>query len=68
MTVEQATEGSPCGPDPERYVEAFRPFVDAGFDEVAITQIGPDQEGFFKFYEREAARPARGMRRTPCAP
>ncbi len=53
VTVEQATEGTPCGPDPDRYVEAFRPFADAGFDEVAITQIGTDQEGFFQFYERE---------------
>jgi G6PDH family F420-dependent oxidoreductase len=53
VTVDQATEGTPCGPDPERYVEAFRPFAEAGFDEVALTQIGPDQEGFFRFYERE---------------
>ncbi|HEX6568172.1 MAG TPA: TIGR03557 family F420-dependent LLM class oxidoreductase [Acidimicrobiales bacterium] len=53
VTEEQATEGTPCGPDPERYVEAFRRYVDAGFDEVTITQIGPDQEGFFRFYERE---------------
>ena len=53
VTVEQATEGTPCGPDPDRYVEAFRPYVDAGFDEVAITQIGTDQDGFFRFYERE---------------
>lgn len=53
VTVEQATEGTPCGPDPERYVDAYTPFLDAGFDEVGITQIGPDQEGFFRFYERE---------------
>ena len=53
VTVEEATEGTPCGPDPERYVEAIRPFAEAGFDEVAVTQIGPDQEGFFRFYERE---------------
>ena len=25
----------------------------AGFDEVYINQIGPDQEGFFRFSERE---------------
>ena len=53
VTVEQATEGTPCGPDPERYVDAYTPFLDAGFDEVGITQIGPDQEGFFRFYDRE---------------
>ena len=53
VTEEAATEGTPCGPDPEPYVAAFRPYAEAGFDEVAITQIGPDQEGFFRFYERE---------------
>jgi G6PDH family F420-dependent oxidoreductase len=53
VTEEAATKGTPCGPDPEQYVAAFRPFADAGFDEVAVTQIGPDQEGFFRFYERE---------------
>ena len=53
VTVEEATEGVPCGPDPEPYVATFQRFADAGFDEVAITQVGPDQEGFFQFYERE---------------
>jgi coenzyme F420-dependent glucose-6-phosphate dehydrogenase len=42
-----------CGPDPERHVEMIQRFVDAGCDHVYIHQIGPDQEGFFAFYERE---------------
>jgi hypothetical protein len=42
-----------CGPDPERHVGAIKKYLDAGFDEVYINQIGPDQEGFFRFYERE---------------
>ena len=25
----------------------------AGFDHVYVAQAGPDQEGFFRFYERE---------------
>ncbi|HET8619761.1 MAG TPA: TIGR03557 family F420-dependent LLM class oxidoreductase [Acidimicrobiales bacterium] len=53
VTEEQATETTPCGPDPEPYVRAFREYADAGYDEVAVTQIGPDQEGFFRFYESE---------------
>jgi G6PDH family F420-dependent oxidoreductase len=51
----RATEGVPCGPDPDSYTEALRAYADAGFDEVALTQIGPDQDGFFRFYERELA-------------
>jgi G6PDH family F420-dependent oxidoreductase len=53
VTEQAATEGTPCGPDPDAYVTAAREYVDAGFDEVALTQIGPDQDGFFRFYERE---------------
>jgi G6PDH family F420-dependent oxidoreductase len=60
VTEEKATEGTPCGPDPERYVAAVNEYVEAGFDEVAMTQIGPDQEGFFRFYETEL-RPRLGV-------
>jgi coenzyme F420-dependent glucose-6-phosphate dehydrogenase len=42
----------PCGPDPERHIKQIKAFVEAGFDHVYIHQIGPDQEGFFQFYER----------------
>jgi G6PDH family F420-dependent oxidoreductase len=30
-----------CGPDPERQLAAMRPFVEAGFDEVYVGNIGP---------------------------
>jgi G6PDH family F420-dependent oxidoreductase len=43
----------PAGPDPERHLEGIRAFVEAGFDHVFVHQVGPDQEGFFRFYERE---------------
>jgi len=42
-----------CGPDPERHLAAIRKCLDAGFDHVHVYQVGPDQEGFFRFYERE---------------
>jgi coenzyme F420-dependent glucose-6-phosphate dehydrogenase len=42
-----------CGPDPERHIAGVKEFVEAGYDHVYIHQIGPDQEGFFRFYERE---------------
>jgi G6PDH family F420-dependent oxidoreductase len=34
------------GTDPADYVEATRPFVDAGFTDLCIHQIGSDQEAF----------------------
>ena len=42
-----------CGPDPEPHVAQIREFADAGFDHVYIHQVGPDQDGFFEFYEQE---------------
>jgi coenzyme F420-dependent glucose-6-phosphate dehydrogenase len=42
-----------CSPDPEAHLEAINTYADAGYDHVYVHQIGPDQEGFFRFYERE---------------
>lgn len=53
VTEEAIGEKIVCGPDPERHIAAIEAFVKAGFDHVAIHQIGPDQEGFFHFYEHE---------------
>jgi G6PDH family F420-dependent oxidoreductase len=41
------------GPDPDLHLEAIRKAVEAGFDQVYVHQIGPDQAGFFQFYQRE---------------
>jgi G6PDH family F420-dependent oxidoreductase len=53
VTEEMVADLVACGPDPERHVAAILKYVEAGFDEVYVNQIGPDQEGFFRFYERE---------------
>ena len=42
-----------CGPDPERHLAEIRSYADAGFDHVYVHQVGADQDGFFRFYERE---------------
>ena len=43
----------PCGPDPEPVLEALRSYEDAGLDHVHLHQVGPDQAGFLRFWERE---------------
>lgn len=43
----------PCGPDPEEHLEVLRRYIDAGYDHVWVHQIGPEQDGFFDFYESE---------------
>ena len=55
MSPDDLAEKLTLGPDPDRHVEAIKAFVDAGYDHVYIHQIGPDQEGFFDFFERELA-------------
>jgi G6PDH family F420-dependent oxidoreductase len=57
---EQIAETVPCGPDPERAAESIRQYVDAGFDEVYISQMGPDQEGGIRFLAEEVLPRLRG--------
>jgi coenzyme F420-dependent glucose-6-phosphate dehydrogenase len=42
-----------CGPEPAAYIEDLRNYEEAGFTHVFIHQVGPDQEGFFRFYEEK---------------
>jgi coenzyme F420-dependent glucose-6-phosphate dehydrogenase len=42
-----------CGPNVDRHVAAINEFLDAGFEHVYVHQVGPHQDGFFDFYERE---------------
>jgi G6PDH family F420-dependent oxidoreductase len=42
-----------CGPDAGRHIAAVKEYIDAGYGRVYVHQVGPDQEGFFRFYERE---------------
>ena len=55
MTDDAVAESMPVGPDPERYLESVRQYADAGYDHVYLHQVGPDQEGFFRFFERDVA-------------
>ncbi|MGD9762822.1 MAG: TIGR03557 family F420-dependent LLM class oxidoreductase [Candidatus Binatia bacterium] len=52
---EDVAKNIACGPDPERHLQSIRRFVDAGFDHVILVGIGPDQEGFIRFWEKELA-------------
>jgi coenzyme F420-dependent glucose-6-phosphate dehydrogenase len=42
-----------CGPDPDAHRDKIREYEKAGYDHVYVHQVGPDQEGFFAFYEKE---------------
>jgi coenzyme F420-dependent glucose-6-phosphate dehydrogenase len=53
VTEDDVAEVIICGPDPQKHIDKINEFVDAGFDHVYVHQVGPDQEGFIRFYERE---------------
>ncbi|HET7481095.1 MAG TPA: LLM class F420-dependent oxidoreductase [Rubrobacteraceae bacterium] len=53
VTEDMISESVPCGPDPEPHRALIRQFADAGYDEVYVQQIGPNQKQFFDLYEKE---------------
>ena len=58
VTPEQVAEALPCGPDVEEHVEKIKPFLDAGFTEVALVQIGAEQQGSFIGWAQDELLPA----------
>lgn len=60
VSEEMVAEKVVCGPDPKRHAEALQAYLDAGCDEVYVGQMGPDQEGMIRFYEREVLPLFRG--------
>jgi len=46
----EATKSVSCGPDIEPILESVRSYLDAGYDHLYFHQIGPDQDGFFRFW------------------
>jgi G6PDH family F420-dependent oxidoreductase len=50
VSEEMIAEETPCGPDLERHIETVQQYVDAGFDELYVQQIGPEQDAFFEAY------------------
>jgi G6PDH family F420-dependent oxidoreductase len=51
VTEDMAVKHMPLGPEPQDYLDGIQKFIDAGFDHVYLHQIGPDQEGFIRFFE-----------------
>ncbi|HLI60520.1 MAG TPA: TIGR03557 family F420-dependent LLM class oxidoreductase [Solirubrobacteraceae bacterium] len=62
VSPRQVAEAISCGPDLEAHVEAIRPFLDAGFTEVALVQIGGEHQEPFLRWAQETLLPAlRGL-------
>lgn len=46
-------EDTVLGPNPKSYLKALQTLQENGYDHIYLHQIGPDQEGFFKFFKNE---------------
>ena len=55
VTFDDLSDSVATGPDPQGHADAVRQFIDAGFDEVCVVQIGDDKEGFVRFWADEVA-------------
>jgi G6PDH family F420-dependent oxidoreductase len=53
VTRDALKEQVPCGPDVRAHVEAIQAYADAGFDELYVNQIGPEQDAFFAAYREQ---------------
>ena len=53
-SAEEVTAGfGALGPNPAAHLAAIREVAEAGFEQVVVHQVGPDQAGFFNFYRQE---------------
>jgi len=50
VTKEMTADAVVCGPDLERHVDVFAPYVDAGYDEVYVANMGPHYAEMIKAY------------------
>ena len=70
ITEDMVAEAVICGPDAGRHIEKIRRAEGAGYTHVCVHQVGPEQERFIQFYEREVLPAFRGRkapRRQPAA-
>ena len=58
VSPEQVADSLPCGPDIDEHVGRIKPFIDAGFTEVALVQIGAERQKPFMTWAQEELLPA----------
>ena len=50
VTKEMTRESVPCGPDVDKHVEAFAPYLEAGYDEIYVANMGPHYKPMLQLY------------------
>ncbi len=49
-----------CGPSPDRHLQAIDRYLRAGYDDIILVQVGPEQDKFIDFFERHLTPTLRG--------
>ena len=65
VTKEQTAESVAAGPKADDHLEAFKPYVEAGFDEIYVANMGPHSVDMMKLYRDEVLPELR--RSPPCS-
>lgn len=60
VTPEKTREAVSCGSDVQRHVEALQPYVEAGFDDVYVANMGPHYEEMIRVFGAEVLPTLRG--------
>ncbi|MFD4575416.1 LLM class F420-dependent oxidoreductase [Streptomyces sp. NPDC058417] len=58
VTPDDVAEAIPCGDDTDAFVEAVRPYAEAGFTEIALVQIGGDSQPAYLDWAEKSLLPA----------
>jgi hypothetical protein len=64
VAPEAVAEQITCGPSAERHLQAVKKYIDAGFDHIVLTQIGPEQDYFLDMFEKELAPALRSKKKA----
>ena len=64
VSPEDIGSSLPCGPDPGPILESVEQAIANGIDHVYFHQIGPDQEGFARFWQEQLAPELAAHRRS----
>ena len=64
VTAQNVAAQITCGPSAERHLKAIQKYIEAGFDHIVLTQIGPEQDYFLRLFEAELAPALREKRKA----
>ncbi|MDQ4085855.1 MAG: TIGR03557 family F420-dependent LLM class oxidoreductase [Actinomycetota bacterium] len=62
VTTQMTRQSVACGPDPAEHLERLQPYVDAGFDELYVANMGPHYRECIELYAEQVLPRLRGDR------